>query len=417
MIRKKSSYSRFFLTPAGIVYNLTATGLLFLGIIRGEIVSGLCGLLILSCSVFSLLCCIICIPLWKKARITITEQYAQACTVYSEIPSSFFRKLCGVKLQITYHCANRGGTRSNLQVPLSLTAREKTYALPVPGRGVYIPESVFLEIHDFAGFFCFRLEAPGKSSIETIVSPAEPEDYIIPAETGGSFSRSFGNSTFERSEDLHETRVYFPGDDPRKINWKVFAHSGTLSILEGELLPPPAAELFCFFNTQADFSPGLSEHREFSELVNRTAAFLHTQLSIRKRICLLIQDKHGEPVAVTISHTDHNFTQKLFETLALPQLSIETPAIERFQRFIPARATVLVFSLPSKRDVPVFIQKTIYFCGPYKEAVKKPSVKQKLTELVFIPSETESGGAAGTAAAVAPWIVKKTGEGFNVLPL
>ncbi|WP_230974496.1 DUF58 domain-containing protein [Treponema vincentii] len=47
----------------------------------------------------------------------------------------------------------------------------------------------------------------------------------------------------ERTHELYESRPYFPGDDPRKIHWKLYAHTNTLSIKLGAFEPPPVKRL------------------------------------------------------------------------------------------------------------------------------------------------------------------------------
>jgi len=45
------------------------------------------------------------------------------------------------------------------------------------------------------------------------------------------------------THELYESRPYFPGDDPRKIHWKLYAHTQTLSIKLGAFEPPPVKRL------------------------------------------------------------------------------------------------------------------------------------------------------------------------------
>ena len=43
-----------------------------------------------------------------------------------------------------------------------------------------------------------------------------------------------------------------PGDDPRRINWKLYGHGGELFIREGEREPPPHSNIIILINTQYD---------------------------------------------------------------------------------------------------------------------------------------------------------------------
>jgi hypothetical protein len=49
-------------------------------------------------------------------------------------------------------------------------------------------------------------------------------------------------------------RPYIPGDDPRRINWKLYSHgpSNSLFIREGETEPPPRSRLLILVDTETD---------------------------------------------------------------------------------------------------------------------------------------------------------------------
>jgi uncharacterized protein (DUF58 family) len=59
---------------------------------------------------------------------------------------------------------------------------------------------------------------------------------------------------FHRTDDLTDHRPYIPGDDPRRINWKLYGHapSSELFVREGEPEPPPHSRLIILLDTQVD---------------------------------------------------------------------------------------------------------------------------------------------------------------------
>lgn len=75
----------------------------------------------------------------------------------------------------------------------------------------------------------------------------------------------------ENSTDFFENRKYFPGDDPRKINWKILAHTGELQIREVEKIPPKIGEISLVF---APYSSNLYEYEYISSLFLSTVYFL-----------------------------------------------------------------------------------------------------------------------------------------------
>jgi hypothetical protein len=57
-----------------------------------------------------------------------------------------------------------------------------------------------------------------------------------------------------RTDDLIDHRPYIPGDDPRRINWKLYSHgpANSLFVREGETEPPPHSELLILVDTETD---------------------------------------------------------------------------------------------------------------------------------------------------------------------
>jgi hypothetical protein len=68
--------------------------------------------------------------------------------------------------------------------------------------------------------------------------------------SGGTEQRN--ETQFLRTDNLIDHRPYVPGDDPRRINWKLYGHAGDLFVREGEPEPPPHSQLVILVDTQAD---------------------------------------------------------------------------------------------------------------------------------------------------------------------
>jgi uncharacterized protein (DUF58 family) len=47
-------------------------------------------------------------------------------------------------------------------------------------------------------------------------------------------------------------RPYVPGDDPRRINWKLYGHGGGLFVRDGEREPPPQSHIVILIDTGYD---------------------------------------------------------------------------------------------------------------------------------------------------------------------
>ena len=98
--------------------------------------------------------------------------------------------------------------------------------------------SAGLEVRDGAGFFTSFIPLPGSGTLSVFPAPAEtPEASGIPA-AGGQLVPELRK--IRENTELFDTRKFYPGDDPRKLHWKLYAHSGELFLRKGEPVPPPS---------------------------------------------------------------------------------------------------------------------------------------------------------------------------------
>jgi hypothetical protein len=123
-----------------------------------------------------------------------------------------------------------------------------------PGRGAYYGKWDKLLIFDIVGLFHAAIAVPQMPGPRLLVMPQAAEQAVpLSIQSGGSEQRI--EPYFLRTDDLIDHRPYVPGDDPRRINWKLYGHAGDLFVREGEPEPPPHSKLLILIDTQAD--PGL----------------------------------------------------------------------------------------------------------------------------------------------------------------
>jgi uncharacterized protein (DUF58 family) len=79
-----------------------------------------------------------------------------------------------------------------------------------------------------------------------------------------------------------------PGDDPRRINWKLYGHAGDLFIREGEPEPPPHSKLVILVDTEFD-------------------AALYTQETARYGIDLLCENA----LAIAVEYTERGMAMSV----------------------------------------------------------------------------------------------------------
>lgn len=381
-------------TVPGALYLLAAAVLLLLGRIRGELGSALAGLLILAYALFSLAACLAARPFWKRTQFRIEQlPHGRVSLTGTALPPLWIRFLCGARLHVHFHRLHSSRKVDGWSLDLPIGRVQTEHTPPSPDRGLFSSREKYLVLHDFASFFAFRLQAPAANAIERMLFPATPEPHAAGGVVSGKSGRVSGTSTFNRSDNLYETRTYLPGDDPRKINWKVYAHSGSLSIREGELLPPPAAELFCFFNTDCPDTSGKTTDQTFTSLINRAAAFLLEALENRMTI-ILVWSNPDDTIELLRVEPGINDTRKtITDALAIPALSSPVPDFTTITSRIPPKATILLFSLPGARILKSSGHRILWFTGPYPVQAEAHKPGTYLRKWLFVSNNFDSRGS------------------------
>lgn len=111
-----------------------------------------------------------------------------------------------------------------------------------------------LHVRDFLGLAEGTVDLPGE---ERLVVWPEPGELPLNEPRASGEGEVLPTRRRQRSEELLEVRKYYPGDDFRRINWKVFAHMNELFVRIGEENPPPEARFSLIFEPSLPLSlPG-----------------------------------------------------------------------------------------------------------------------------------------------------------------
>jgi uncharacterized protein (DUF58 family) len=143
-------------------------------------------------------------------------------------------------------------------------------SFPVPLRGAYYSGGDLMLISDAPGFFALALPLSREPLVQDakprlLVSPAKAEDPLpVTIRSGGREHRT--ENRYRRTDDLTDHRPYVPGDDPRRINWKLYSHGAELFVREGEPEPPPRSRLLILVDTETD--PALYDPEAAREAVD-----------------------------------------------------------------------------------------------------------------------------------------------------
>jgi hypothetical protein len=131
--------------------------------------------------------------------------------------------------------------------------KNKVNTFPILERGAYYSndgDTDRLILFDALGFFQLGLQVPVDTGCRLLAIPKLAELLPIQTRSGGEEQRNAPR--FLRTDKLIDHRPYIPGDDPRRINWKLYGHIGDLFIREGEPESPPHSQLLILVDTEAD---------------------------------------------------------------------------------------------------------------------------------------------------------------------
>jgi uncharacterized protein (DUF58 family) len=233
------------------------------GHVRKELALSLLGAIFLTVLVYTFLIVLFLSLIHKK----------QALTFYADV----ITKLVTVGGKAEAHVTGDTTKRRFFRLPGALVRYEFAFAtkdrrhihhifdpniqtgrtfFPVKERGAYFGEYDIFSISDALGLFRFAFHLSRDGGSRLLAAPRAAEELIsLPIRSGGTEQRI--EPHYRKTEDLTDHRPYVPGDDPRRINWKLYGHgpSGELFVREGESEPPPHARLILLVDTQ--FDPGL----------------------------------------------------------------------------------------------------------------------------------------------------------------
>lgn len=169
---------------------------------------------------------------------------------------------------VTFHAPLAWKTR-RCPVRGSLSAGVNDYSVPfVPAqRGIYTAEGVLVSVRDILGFTASSLRVAVKNSLTVLPGSLLPPE--LPRRSGGGGDSSAVRETLTRSDELLDTRKYYPGDDVRRVNWKMFAHLRDLYIRIGEEIPPPNSRILVALDTSV---PRLFRPEDLDAALDRAAS-------------------------------------------------------------------------------------------------------------------------------------------------
>lgn len=226
--------ARFSVTRFGIAALALGLALFAEGLFHGELAALLSGAGLLAYAAYSLFLAALAAYAWRDVCVTaewgdIEHVLLRAIPAIDASALAPWLSFCSVHYEAVYRLDEEAPGTKAFVLSVRVFCGDTKKRINPPDRGLYVGSSPKLVISDFTGLFRFSRDLSGTFSAGTLIIPARPESSEIPALPSGRSSFFAGKSTFRRSEELYEARRYFAGDDPRKINWNIFAHTGELA--------------------------------------------------------------------------------------------------------------------------------------------------------------------------------------------
>jgi len=373
------------ISPSGALYLMLSLGLLALGLLKNLLVASVLGFGLVAFFCFNLVSVTAAYLAWRKIDPIIHWVDGDMVEVsLSDFDSArqwrYYLARAYVSVRYAKHLSSEKPFTLHIQIEAAITKA----TMRVLSRGKYIPQSSAVRLSDFAGFVTLRRALPPFSNSEALFIYPDPKELDQAALPPGKFGAYRGKSTFLRSDNLYESRAYVTGDDPRKINWKTYAHTGNLSVREGELQPPPADEYFIVINTVYQAQEIAGCENAFDLLINRVfwvAGFLLTQ---QKKITLAYLTSEGNVVSEQFSPAEPNAYQRLQRFCSEPQ---PCRASTRNHPEVAGAAT-LFFTLPTDLSSLPRQYRTSFFylyMGPVPHKSSFANMRALWDFLVFIP--------------------------------
>ncbi|MEL3906238.1 MAG: DUF58 domain-containing protein [Treponema sp.] len=236
------------ISGAGAVYTVFSLLLLSTGLYRGELLSAACGGILSAYLLFAAAALLPTAWFWRREE----PEIAVHGTRFTINPDSGVFPVCAPGVVVSYICElslEPPPAAPAAKIVIPLQGRDACLTVEYLPRGRYFYRRQYLCLHDFAGFFSiiFIMQcstdgyrnnrllrqlrtytvAPAPEPVAGLELPVLRSQHICEAPAA------------ERTAELYESRPYIPGDDPRKIHWKLYAHTGSLSIKLGAYQPPP----------------------------------------------------------------------------------------------------------------------------------------------------------------------------------
>ena len=134
----------------------------------------------------------------------------------------------------------------SLRLQDRIVARKQEIPFQAPKRGRYLCVQAAICIDDMVGFTSTHIDLSPSFGFTVYPRATATETMPVIPKAGVGQERISGK---RKGDELLELRKYYPGDDVRRINWKLYSHVQELFIRIVENDPPPSSDLLVVLDT------------------------------------------------------------------------------------------------------------------------------------------------------------------------
>jgi len=258
-------------------------------------------------------------------------------------------------------------------------------------RGAYFSAYDEFAVFDILGFFRFAYRIPAVENTATarlLVSPDAGAEPLPVRARGGEANRQETSPTLERTDYLIDHRPYVPGDDPRRINWKLYSHGGELIVRQGEREPPPSSSMTILIDTHYD-----SLYSSSNEAANSGT----DAVDLLCENALAIINNAGKEINVQIGYTSSGASFGVTSGNSLTQA--ELGFFLAYPAALPARTGTLLPAVTEDRGIVILALPRIAISGIGALDTFLMANANRSIELIFIYEAAAQQAAAQLAAA------------------
>jgi len=418
-------------TPHGILAMVLATTFLAEGILRGELVATLIGFSLAILLVAAFMTVLLARSRWQGFSAGIEKTGDETYRIFPlAAPTIGTRKTNVTRVLFSLSLLRENGNSKN-RIDFPLPEGYSAHKPKLPPRGRYAIDSAVCVVSDFAALFSLKT-APVHDLSGSFFTVPPRHLPVTPLEIPASAVSSVGGaSSYLRSEELYEVRQYRAGDDPRKINWKVFAHSGDIAIREGELLPPPSSEYAVIFWAPGKEPPRPAQSERFGsmpKLVTRSEILAFETLVSRALSACLDALERGKTLRfpqngnIVARSDDSNARDLILDALSRPTVRASRAILP--EGSIAQNETILCFTLPHRpgksgnspdlSSYEAFRDRVIFYVGPEGYPRAKDDSRNKITNPFFEnPEEREAREPHVASSDVNRFIARLKRSGYR----